>query len=141
MENEVLQSINLMGASLTSAYALTNREGKIKNFVDKINKKVGSAYRKASPFIEHAVWGYALTSLGYFAQENEGIKNFMLNQYPNSPTEQYGLIAGASAVGGDLAWESKQAIERKKIKPSQFVGTCIGSLAAILVNNSDKINL
>lgn len=135
MENELLQSVNLLGAGLTSAYALANRECKIKSLIGKTIPKISKAYNKISPFLEHAIWGYAVTSLGYYAQGNDTIKEFMLNSYPNSPTELYGLIGAGTAVATDLGWEASQAVERKKIKPSQFIGTCVGSLAAILLNN------
>jgi len=131
--------INIGTAILSTAYALQNRHGNIRNSIKKKFPKFGEFYGKVSSIMEHFVSGYAVTCLGYACQESEPLKEFMLNKFPGSPVEQCGLIAAVGTTSFDLAWETSQAIERKKIKPSQFIGTCAGALTAITINNLEQI--
>ena len=63
----------------------------------------------------------------------------MYEIYPNLQqtfdSQTYSLTGGAVAIIGDALWEGNQALNRKKIKPEQFIGTCLGVATGIVMNN------
>jgi len=135
---------NSGSAILSTAYAFQNRFGNIKKSIKEKYPKIGKIYDEISPILEHFLYGFGATTLGYalkgICQENEFIKEFMaLNNLQHSPVENYGLIAGGFAATLDFGWELEQNIERKKFQPAQFLGTCAGVLTGIAINNLEKI--
>ncbi len=130
---------NLGTGILTLAYALNNRFGNTRNLVKKKFPKIGKVYEKISPTIEHFCWGYTAAALGYFVQENETLKEFMINYNENVQPENFGLVAAGGVTAVDFGWELEQNIERKKFQPAQFLGTCAGALTGIAINNLEGI--
>lgn len=127
MEVSTMEAIMAGGAA---TFAVLNRQTELRS---KIATAIGKFYHKASPSLEHFFYGFAVTTGGYALSDMPQAMNFVLEQYPHAPVEHYGAIFGTAAIGSDIIWESKQAIERKKIKPEQLIGTCIGALAGYLL--------
>jgi hypothetical protein len=122
-------------------FAERYRYGGIREKVRAKFPRLAKCYEKLSPNIEHFIFGYAMTSLGYAAGD---FLNFL--HYTNPKAVKYAnknIFGGLFGVGiglYDLIWEYNQNRERKEFAPSQFLSTVAGIATAAIINNSDLVH-
>jgi hypothetical protein len=117
-------------AATTGTYAILNRYSSLRKHM---SKAVGEFYIRASPTLEHMICGFA-TVKGAEAFANTPILTQALAEIkPEIQFDDFKHIYAANTIALDFVWEGHQAIERKKILPEQFIGTCVGVALGYLI--------
>jgi hypothetical protein len=139
MEPEIAMILNLGSSAIVGTAACVNRSG-LRKKIKKEYGDLGKLYDRVSPTLEHFAYGYTFASIGFGLGNYADTLTSESLPFFNNFSNFVGALFGGATIWTDFKHETNQAVERKKIYPAQFLGTCAGVATSVITNLEFLVN-